>query len=1274
MVIAWTQVAGTALSISASGAWTDYNIASVNGVPAGAVAFIVAANREDSANNIMGLRTNGSSLDRYLNMSEAEDGGANLIGWYVKVARDGYIEYYTADYANTSFYLMGYWTGVDYTEYFAELAFTTSGGTYAKNHFSMSSYSPAAGRVCTFALCNNRATTKETAGVRCGDAIYNKTISIHEAESGGVFGVFMATKTDASNQIEYYVESTTYVDVYVTGVFDGLMSYVDRHVGDCKCPISSANTWTDMDCSSYIGADGQVVDCVCLHNVVAAETNVGVRTNGTSDARYLLACEAEDNGYCGWTGPTKTDDSGIIEFYCGNASYELMGINGYYVPANIIEKTATESIGVSDATKNGKDLKASESIGSADSTAISKDFRVSESIGTVDVSPLDKTMKSAENVSLTDARLLSKALKVAESLGVTDSLKLTKAVLLADAVHATDAVTLAKLIKLTENISLAEIVALLKYKSFVATDTVGLSDSYKTSKTMKVADGVGAGDSPKLAKSMKVADTVGLVDANKLIKALMLADSIGATDAPKLIKILAITEAVGVADIAKLIKALKSADGIGVADASKITKALKALQSVGVADAVKFTKALKVSDSVNAAETLLDVVKHFVTSESVSLAEAVAFVKAVVASESISAADLKSLTKGIITKDYISEFDQLGLKFNGTNGFVTFSHASLDVQDSFTLSIRMKMWRPPINNTATFVVSGGSTDAPSGAKYRIIITNNGGTVNFGINTPGSWGWAGPSTSIAVGTEYFLTMVWDKAAQEFRAYVNGVYIGHTDFTYTALTSNQTITIGALNASYYWAPVVLRDFMIFDGARTIEQIQADMWNPPNGEESDLIAYWPLNEGSGTVVTDIGPNAISGTLNSGCSWIPEHTTFQKDLKQAEAVQVEDSNKLAKAMLVAEALHATDANILTKYAKVIEAVTSSDTNKLSKSLKVSEGISVADSVKLLKAILVAQAIGLADEAIVQSLANYQAFQVSESIGVSDASKIFKDFRVTETMGLADVAKLTKAMKVAEALSASDASKLLKSLIQSDTVHLADSRALTKVLKVAEAFGVSDVTKLAKVLKSIESIALSDASKLQKAMRTSDDLHTTDASKLSKDIKRADTISVADASKLGKDIHVPQGVGVSDATRLSKDLHGPESIGVADSISHLDKDFRTADGVHLADLNSLLKAFFSSEFIQVNDAGLLHKAFLIQESLTVDDAVALTKAIMVVEAIYLEELLELTGKVDWIYSLEGVVRERIDSLEGQVLEVVAHMKGGVTLEKYLEGLIDDEL
>ncbi|MEJ2702405.1 MAG: hypothetical protein P8Z79_08180 [Sedimentisphaerales bacterium] len=36
-----------------------------------------------------------------------------------------------------------------------------------------------------------------------------------------------------------------------------------------------------------------------------------------------------------------------------------------------------------------------------------------------------------------------------------------------------------------------------------------------------------------------------------------------------------------------------------------------------------------------------------------------------------------------------------------------------------------------------------------------------------------------------------------------------------------------------------------------------------------DPDLIGYWPLNEGSGTVAADLSPNGYDGTLNGGVTW---------------------------------------------------------------------------------------------------------------------------------------------------------------------------------------------------------------------------------------------------------------------------------------------------------------------------------------------------------------------------------------------------------------------
>jgi hypothetical protein len=99
--------------------WEDQDLAgSPWNVPANAVIEVALINTETGAENDMGVRANGSSLNRFVRLQEAEAGGMDVGVMHVQVDANSVIEHYTADSANTQFILLGYWTGGTYVEKF----------------------------------------------------------------------------------------------------------------------------------------------------------------------------------------------------------------------------------------------------------------------------------------------------------------------------------------------------------------------------------------------------------------------------------------------------------------------------------------------------------------------------------------------------------------------------------------------------------------------------------------------------------------------------------------------------------------------------------------------------------------------------------------------------------------------------------------------------------------------------------------------------------------------------------------------------------------------------------------------------------------------------------------------------------------------------------------------------------------------------------------------------------------------------------------------------
>ena len=60
----------------------------------------------------------------------------------------------------------------------------------------------------------------------------------------------------------------------------------------------------------------------------------------------------------------------------------------------------------------------------------------------------------------------------------------------------------------------------------------------------------------------------------------------------------------------------------------------------------------------------------------------------------------------------------------------------------------------------------------------------------------------------------------------------------------------------------------------GARCLPtEIRAGMYQPLQGNEAGLIAYWRFDEGTGTIIRDQTANHNDGTLVNGPTWAPGH-----------------------------------------------------------------------------------------------------------------------------------------------------------------------------------------------------------------------------------------------------------------------------------------------------------------------------------------------------------------------------------------------------------------
>lgn len=163
MVAQWTEAFST--FTPAGTGWQNYDIYTNKSVPKGAIAAILIRYNSTGTTVDAGVRTDGSSLSRYIRVQPLTyTGGASDQMMYVKVdSSTGLIETYASATANLTFYLLGYWTGVDFTEQWTSCMPGSASAWTAVNLNSVASV--PANRVASIYLGNKEAAAN-TLGVR----------------------------------------------------------------------------------------------------------------------------------------------------------------------------------------------------------------------------------------------------------------------------------------------------------------------------------------------------------------------------------------------------------------------------------------------------------------------------------------------------------------------------------------------------------------------------------------------------------------------------------------------------------------------------------------------------------------------------------------------------------------------------------------------------------------------------------------------------------------------------------------------------------------------------------------------------------------------------------------------------------------------------------------------------------------------------------------------------------------------------------------------------
>ncbi len=290
------------------------------GVPANAVVEVAVINDETGAQRWGGVRAVGSSLDRRLQLHEAESGGVDAVVMHVQANGSSEIEHYSDNTGDVFFALLGYWSDGVYVERFDSFSAGSSGSWQDRD---LDTYGVGADQVAEIVIANTASSSERVGGVReNGSSAGDRFIEIHEAESGGIDTATMLVNTGsaASASIEVYAESNGDIDFYLIGYWTTPPgAFVEANGGDFD-PSSPSEDWSDWS----LGAEGVPADSIAHITVMNGETNrereIGVRGKGSSNDRLIELQESESGGYDTVSWHVPVDANSTVEFYDEDAS------------------------------------------------------------------------------------------------------------------------------------------------------------------------------------------------------------------------------------------------------------------------------------------------------------------------------------------------------------------------------------------------------------------------------------------------------------------------------------------------------------------------------------------------------------------------------------------------------------------------------------------------------------------------------------------------------------------------------------------------------------------------------------------------------------------------------------------------------------------------------------------------------------------------------------------------------------------------------------------
>lgn len=211
------------------------------------------------------------------------------------------------------------------------------------------------------------------------------------------------------------------------------------------------------------------------------------------------------------------------------------------------------------------------------------------------------------------------------------------------------------------------------------------------------------------------------------------------------------------------------------------------------------------------------------------------------------------------------------LQFDGTDDHVSIAH-----NDAFNVTkTTIEMWFYWESGSATatqFLIGKGTEQLEIHTGYHDGSDYVPNALRF-IPTTGLY-FDTDANVIQTNKWHHVAFVFDPVLT-YKCYIDGVEKGltvrGTNPPIAAIhTTAEPLLLGQRYGDVFRFGGMLDEVRIWNTVRTQAEIQSAMYSKLAGNESGLVAYYQMSDGSGTSLTDNSPNTNTGTLKNGTTWV--------------------------------------------------------------------------------------------------------------------------------------------------------------------------------------------------------------------------------------------------------------------------------------------------------------------------------------------------------------------------------------------------------------------